>query len=201
MAADSQGNDITAVGIPISGNVGIAPMTAPLLTPAEGKVYDLVLDELFRKLGLFTEDGGHNWTLEADGDPIVFFQDGYSIPSGLANATLVVKLAQYDALAQELLSGKVPDANGYVTIDAAGHSTEYRLFSEEIFKNGVIRRRQAGKATITSAVVDQSTRGEVNGLEVTFKIERSPELNNEHLGEWLIKPGTGVAQGAGATGS
>ncbi len=57
----------------------------------------------------------------------------------------MVKLAQYDALAQELLSGKVPDANGYITIDAAGHSTEYRLFPEEIFKNGVIRRRQPGR--------------------------------------------------------
>lgn len=198
MTADSQGNDITAVGIPISGSVGIAPMTAELLSPAEGKVYDLVLDALFRKLGLFTEDGGHTWTLEPDGDPIVFYQDGYSIPSGLANATLVVKLAQYDALAQELLSGQVPDENGYITIDAAGHSTEYRLFSEEIFKNGVIRRRQAGKATITGVAVDQSTRGEVNGVEVTFKIERSPELQNRHLGEWLIKPGTGVAQGAGS---
>lgn len=201
MAADSFGNDITAVGIPISGNVGIAPMTADLLTPEEGAVYALVLDPLFRKLGLFTEDGGHTWTLEADGDPIVFYQDGYSIPSGLANATLVVKLAQYDALAQELLSGAVPDANGYITIDAAGHSTEYRLFSEEIFKNGVIRRRQAGKATITGVAVDQSTRGEVNGMEVTFKIERSPELGNKHLGEWLIKPGAGAAQGTGTAGS
>lgn len=197
MTADSFGNDITAVGIPISGNVGIASMEAALLTPEEGAVYALVLDPLFRKLGLFTEDGGHTWTLEADGDPIVFYQDGYSIPSGLANATLVVKLAQYDALAQELLSGAVPDTNGYITIDAAGHSTEYRLFSEEIFKNGVIRRRQAGKATITGVVVDQSTRGEVNGMEVTFKIERSPELGNKHLGEWLIKPGAGAAQGTG----
>jgi hypothetical protein len=198
MTADSFGNDITAVGIPITGSVGIAPMTTPLLTPAAGAEYEVELAAAFRKLGLFTEDGGQTWTLEADGDPIVFFQDGYSIPSGLANATLVVKLAQYDALAQELLSGKVPDANGYITIDAAGHSTEYRLFSEEIFKNGVIRRRQAGKATITGAAVDQSTRGEVNGMEVTFKIDRSPDLNNEHLGEWLIKPGTGVAQGAGS---
>lgn len=198
MAADSQGNDITAVGIPISGSVGIAPSTTALLTPEAGAEYDLELAAAFRKLGLFTEDGGHTWTLEADGDPIVFYQDGYSIPSGLANATLVVKLAQYDALAQELLSGAVPDANGYILIDAAGHSTEYRLFSEEIFKNGVIRRRQAGKATITGVAVDQSTRGEVNGMEVTFKIDRSADLSNNHLGEWLIKPGTGVAQGAGS---
>lgn len=188
MTADSFGNDITAVGIPISGSVGLAPITTPLLSPSAGKAYDLELAEAFRKLGLQTEDGGHNWTLEADGDPIVFFQDGYSIPSGLANATLVVKLAQYDALTQELLSGAEPDANGYILIDAAGHSTEYRLFTEEIFKNGVIRRRQAGKATITGVVVDQSTRGEVNGVEVTFKIDRSPDLGNKHLGEWLIKP-------------
>lgn len=187
MAADSQGNDVGAVFVPVTGGLGFAPLSTTLPTPTEGADPEFQLPAAFRKAGLITEDGGFQWTLEPDGDPIVFWQDGYSIPSGLANATLVAKLAQYDDIVRELSYGKVPDANGYITIDAGGHATEYVLFTEEIAKNGDIRRRVAGKASVTGAVLDQSTRGEVNGNEVTFDIKRFPGLANNHLGEWLIK--------------
>lgn len=186
MSADSQGNDVGAVGIPVSGSLGFAPLGTALPTPAAGGAAGFTLPAAFRKAGLITEDGGFQWTLEPDGDPIVFWQDGYSIPSGLANATLVAKLAQYDAIVRELSWGKVPDANGFITIDAGGYSKKWVLFTEEIFKNGTIRRRIAGSVGVTGAVLDQSTRGEVNGNEVTFKIDRFPGLNNEHLGEWMI---------------
>jgi hypothetical protein len=166
---DAFGNDVTAVGIPISGFLGFAPKATVFPTPEEGGELAFILPAAFEKAGLLTTDGGFEWTLEPTGDPIEFFQEGYSIPSGLANATLVAKLAQYDTTVRKLAWGKTPDANGFITIDAGGHATEYVGFSEEIFKNGVIRRRIA-ELTVTGAKVDK----------------RSPLLNNEHIGEWLV---------------
>jgi hypothetical protein len=187
MAADSFGNDIAAVGIPVTGFFGYAPGGTVFPTPAAGGAEDFVLPAAFKKAGLLTEDGGFEWTLEPDGDPITFWQEGYSIPSGLANATLVAKLAQYDAIVRKLAYGKEADANGFITIDAGGHGLDFVIFSEEIFKNGVIRRRIA-EAGVTGAKVDKSERGSVNGTEVTLAAKRSPALNNEHIGEWLILP-------------
>lgn len=190
MTTDALGNNIAAVGIPITGCLGFAPLATTLPTPVEGGADDFLLPAAFKKAGLFSEDGGFTWTLEADGDPIKFYQDGYSIPSGLANVTLVVKLAQYDDNIRGLIYGKTPDANGFITIDGGGTAAQYVIYTEEMFKNGVIRRRIAAVASIQSIALDQSTRGEVNGTEVTFKIERSPLLNNEHIGEWLLAPAT-----------
>ncbi|WP_022886360.1 hypothetical protein [Glaciibacter superstes] len=185
MTADSFGNDVTAVGLPVTGFLGFAPSGTTFPTAIEGGAADFVLPVAFKKAGLLTEDGGFEWTLEPDGDPIVFWQEGYSIPSGLANADLVANLAQYDAIVRELAWGKTADVNGYITIDAGGHSVEFVVFSEEIFKNGVIRRRIA-EVTVTAAKVDKSERGSVNGTELTFHAKRSASLNNEHIGEWLV---------------
>ena len=187
MSRDEYGNDIAAVGIPVTGFLGFAPKGTVKPKPAEGGAFDFTLPAAFKKAGLLTEDGGFEWTLEPDGDPIVFFQEGYSIPSGLANAELVAKLAQYDDIVRELSWGKTSDENGYITIDAGGHALEFVAFTEEIFKNGVIRRRVA-EVSVTGAQVDKSERGSVNGTELTFKAKRSADLNNEHIGEWLVRP-------------
>lgn len=186
MAADAKGNDVAAVGIPVTGFFGYAPIGTTLPTPEEGGALDFLLPAAFKKVGLLTEDGGFTWAEEPDGDPITFYQEGYSIPSGLANVTLAAKLAEYNEIVRSVTYGKTADENGFITIDGGGHATRYVLFSEEIFKNGVIRRRVAADAGVTGAVRDQSTRGEVNGTELTFSIARSSLLNNEHIGEWLI---------------
>lgn len=187
MAADAQGNDILAVGVPITGSLGFAPGGTTLPTPAEGGDPAFTLPVAFKKAGLFKEDGGFEWTLEADGDPITFMQEGYSIPSGLANADLVATLAQYDERVRQLAWGKTPDANGFITIDAGGHALEFVIFTEEIFKNGVIRRRVA-EVSVRSVKVDKTERGTPNGTAITFRAKRHPSLNNEHIGEWLIAP-------------
>ena len=189
---DQFGNDISAVGIPVTGFLGFAPAGTTIPTPVEGGSPALTLDPAFEKAGLLTEDGGFEWTLEPDGDRQKFFQDGYSIPTGLSDPTLVAKLAQYDRLVRKLAWGKTPDANGYLTIDAGGYIGDLVAFSEEIFKNGVIRRRVA-EVFVTKAKVDKSERGKVNGTELTFGLRRSPRLNGEHVGEWLIPPASTVA--------
>lgn len=193
MTADEFGNDVSAVGIPVTGNIGFAPYGTPVPTPAEGAAHDFILDILFKVAGLLTEDGGFEWSLEADGDATKFYQSGYSIPSGLAKATLKVKFAQTDEIVRSIIRGKTADVHGYITIDAGGTDKKYVIFTEEIFKNGLIRRRVAANASIGSVKEDKSEQGKVVGYEVEFKIERSPILGNDHLGEWLIQAGSTAA--------
>lgn len=186
MAADSFGNDVEAVGVPVTGHIGFAPFGTAVPAPLAGAAADFTLPVDFKLPGLLTEDGGFEWTMEADGDAIVFWQEGFSLPSGLANVELKVKFAQTDATVRGIIRGKTADANGYLTIDGGGTSARYVVFTEEIFKNDVIRRRVAANVGVKNVKEDKSERGKVLGYEVTFSIDRSPELENNHLGEWLI---------------
>lgn len=188
MAADSAGNDITLVSVPVTGFVALAPFGTVIPTPTEGADPDLDLAAGFKKLGLLKTDGGPGWTWEPDGDPIGFWQDGYSIPSGLANVQVAATAAEMNAWVREIKSGKTPDANGYITFDGGGHATPYVLFSEEIFKNGAIRRRVAPNVQVATVVEDRNTRGEVVGDAFTFNVNRSPLVGNDHFGEWILPP-------------
>lgn len=190
MAADANGNDVSKVFVPVTGNLGVAPAGTDIPGSAEGGAVGYILPVEFKRPGLITEDGGFEWTLEADGDPIKFYQQGFSIPSGLANATLVVKLAQTDNIVRSIIHGQTPDVNGYLEIDAGGTDVRYVIFTEEIAKNGDIRRRIAADAGISSLKEDKSENGTLVGYEVTFSVERSSKLNNKHLGEWIISPST-----------
>lgn len=192
MVADAAGNDILAVGVPVTGSIGFAPFGTAFPTPAEGAEDTLVLDPAFVKIGLLKEDGGPQFAWAADGDPILFWQDGYSLPSGLANVTLAITAAEtLAAQVRTIIAGISPDVNGYVEIDGGGHATQWVVFTEEIFKNGAIRRRVAANVTLGTSEEDQSTRGEVNGNALTFNINRSPLLNNKHFGEWVLPAESG----------
>ncbi len=184
MASDAFGNDVTLVGIPVTGAISVAPEGTALLTPEAGSEPDLALPAAFRKLGLISEDGGPSWESESE-DAIKFWQSGYSTPSGEGTYTLTVKAAEYNALVRELMSGSTPDSDGYVILSAGGSGKGYVVFTEEVFKNGNVRRRQA-VATVESVQLDQSTRGEVNGVEIVFSVQANPALGYGHLGEWIV---------------
>ena len=186
MAADSQGNDITQVFVPVTGFIGVAPFGTDIPTPVEGAAEPLVLDAAFKKIGLLKTDGGPQWAWESTGDAIEFWQDGYSLPSGLSNVTLAITAAQTDPWVRELMSGQTPDANGYINFDGGGHATQYVVFTEEISKSGAIRRRVAANVQVQSVVEDRSTRGEVQGYAITFKVSRSAATGNAHFGEWVL---------------
>lgn len=188
MAADEQGNDVNLVGIPISGAIALAPAGTAGPTKVEGKDVEYVLPAGFRRVGLVTQDGGPEFTEERDGDPIQFWQDGYSIPTGLSNCTVTFTAAETSALVQELHAGKAPDENGYVEINAGGHANRYVLWLEEIFRNGMIRRRIAYSVTVESFQQVKSERGTVMGYAITLRIGVSPLLNNNHYGQWVIDP-------------
>lgn len=187
MAADSNGNDILAVGVPVTGSIGFAPFGTAIPTPIEGASDTLVLDEAFVKIGLLKTDGGPQFAWAADGDPIEFWQDGYTIPSGLANVTLAITAAEVLAdQVREIIAGVAPDANGYVEIDGGGHATRWVVFTEEIFKNGAIRRRVAPWVQLQSATEDRSERGTVNGNALLFDINRHDSVGGKHFGEWVL---------------
>ncbi len=95
MAADLLGNDVSAVGVPVTGHIGVAPFGTAGPTPSAGASRSFVLDVLYKVPGLFSEDGGFEWTTEPDGDAIVFYQEGYSLASGLAKAELKLKVSFY----------------------------------------------------------------------------------------------------------
>lgn len=185
---DANGNNLDAVKVVVTGSAALAPFGTAVPTPVEGGARELTLAAAFKGVGLRTQDGGPQWAWEKDGDAIELYEDGYSMPSGLANVTLVMKLAQTDAWVREIISGKKPDANGYLVFDGGGHATRYVLFTEEVFKDLSIRRRVAGLATVDSVAEDKSERGAILGYEVTFKIDRSAAVGGGHFGEWLIEP-------------
>src|SRR5690606_27086770 len=111
----------------------------------------------------------------------------YSLPSGLANVTLSITAAEVLAdQVRAIIAGIQPDENGYLEIDGGGHSQRRVVFTEEIFKNGAIRRRVAANVSLQTSEEDQSTRGEVNGNALTFNIDRSAATGNKHFGEWVL---------------
>jgi len=186
MSVDAQGNDVAAVAVPVTGFIGFAPLGTAIPTPVEGADPDFVLPAAYRKLGLIKVDGGPQWAQAADGDPLEFWQQGYTIPTGLADVSVAAGLAQTDETVREFLNGKTADANGYMEIDGGGNAAHYVIFTEEIFKNGSIRRRVAPDAGITTVEENQSTRGEVLGYDTTLGINRSDVVGGNHYGEWLI---------------
>lgn len=187
MSVDAAGNNIEAVGIPLTGFLAYAPESATIPDPVLGAAADLVLDPEFRKVGLLKEDGGFEWNEEPDGDPIAFWQDGYSVPTGLAKVSLKFTTAEESPITRVLRTGKTPDENGYLTVDGGGNSKRYVFFSEEIFRNGAIRRR-AAIGRVKTAKLQKSERGSVQGIEFEIEIQRSPSFGNEHYGEWVINP-------------
>lgn len=184
MAADSYGNDVTLVGVPVTGFVAAAPAATARLSATAGAVKPLTLNAAYKKVGLIAEDGGPEWELKPDGDALVFWQDGYSIPTGLATATVTITAAETNAWVRELISGKTPDANGYIVIDAGGNATRYLGFIEEVFKNSKIRRREF-LFTVGEAKESKSKRGEVTGYELTLNIAYDTTLGG-HIAEWVV---------------
>ena len=191
MAADSQGNDIGAVGIPITGFLAFAPEGTGVPSSADGGDDAFVLPGTFKKAGLLKTDGGPQFTWGATGDALEFWQIGYSLKSGDADVTFQATFAQTDDFIRQIVYGKVPDVNGMILVDGGGHDIVKTFWSEEIFKNGAVRRRSGDKCTVQTVVEDRSTRGEVLGYAVTFKVDRSSSLSNNHFAEWVLPPISG----------
>ena len=190
MAKDANGMDIDNVFIPLTQGIdfqaadGTLPDEAELLaassTPLEG------LSGVWYKGGLQKAGGGNTWTIETDGEEVLFEQDGYSIKSGGSTATLEVIFAEYGE-AVMALRGQTMNGNGYSTVDAAGSSAVWKVRSVEMSTNYAVRQR-VFEAT-ASVSEEQVTRGEVQGYPVTFTLRRQIGAGTTyHYAELLSRP-------------
>jgi hypothetical protein len=191
MSADAEGNDIGAVGVPITGFAAVQLTGAPTyLTPEAGGTLPITAPNGYVKVGLFKVDGGPQEGGEA-GDAIEFFQQGYKL-AGDDQPTIQINLAQFDATVRRLITGKTPDANGMTIITGLTPDNVFPLLVVTKYKNKAVRVRN-GLARISAVETDQETRGEVNGRAVTFEWIYDETVGGFYR-EWFIAPTAATAK-------
>ena len=184
MAADAAGNDILNVFIPVTGFLAFAPYGTALPSTADMAAYGYTPPVAWKRAGLITVDGGFGWSDER-ADSIEFFQDGYQVSAANGTAALAVKLAETSANVRLLLRNATADGNGGIDVDIDA-DIRWALYTEEVDKNGTIRRRVAGNGWLSTAATNRSTRGEVNATEATFTIKRDPNMGSKHYREVIV---------------
>lgn len=186
MAADSQGNDLTKVGVPIGGMVAFAPYaSANVIADEDMKSKPITLPEGYELLGLVTEDGApqHGWDTE---DGIEFWQKGYSV-SGDGTRSVQVNFAENNAAVLALTEGKEADANGVIYVDSALPDSRVLLFLATKYKNGT-EDRYNGVAQVTAVEVDQDERGSVRGKSVTLEWKEDDLFDGSPFKLWSGTP-------------
>ncbi len=186
MAADSQGRDLSAVFIPVTGDYWLAPAGTTPIAKADLADPEFVIPVAFKKIGLIVRDCGFEAAISKDGDDILFFQDGYRMGNGVASLTKKVTAAETNAFVRQVIAGEVPDSDGYVEIDAAGNDVVWVSLTEEIDRNGRRLREQNASTTLSEWARTKSANGEVTGFELTFDWGRNVAHGNKHYGQVLI---------------
>lgn len=187
MTADANGMDLDAVGVPITGRAAFAPVDAAnVIAKADMGVRPLEFPVGVKELGLFKVDGGPTEARENE-DSIEFFQDGYAI-AGSGTRTVQIVMAENNEAIDMLTEGKAPDANGVIEVSAELPSNRFILYQLTRYRNGTERFRQ-GVAQVTAVEPDQETRGEVNGVSVTFTWRADDLFNGAPFWQWRGTPG------------
>lgn len=182
MTADSQGNDLEAVGVPITGVAAFAPIAAEnVIEKADLGASPLVLPVAAKRLGLFKVDGGPAPARET-GDAIEFFQKGYTL-AGDGTRSVVVSLAEQNPNVQALIEGAEPDENGVIEVSSSLPDNRFIFYTVTRYRSGK-EKRQEGVASVTAVEPDQQTRGEVEGQAVTFTWQEDPLFNNAPFWQW-----------------
>jgi hypothetical protein len=182
MPADSQGNDLDAVGVPITGLAAFAPLlSANIIAKTELGASPLVLPAAFKRLGLYKQDGGPAESRET-GDAIEFFQKGYSL-AGDGTRAVTIGLAEQNSIVQALLEGATPDGNGVMEVSSSLPDNRFILLVVTKYRNGTEKRR-VGVASITAIEPDQQERGSVEGANVTFTWQEDALFNDAPFWQW-----------------
>ncbi len=186
MAADSQGNDLSAVGVPIGGLIAVAEYgAANVVADADMGKMPLALPKAYTLLGLVKQDGAPQHARES-GDATEFWQKGYLLP-GEGTRTLQVNLAENTPAVLNLIEGKEPSANGVIYVDSNLPDARVMIFQATKFKNGT-EDRYNGVAQVTSVEVDQDERGSVRGRSVTLTWQEDPLFNGSPFKMWHGAP-------------
>lgn len=182
MTADSAGNDLDAVGVPITGLAAFAPLLeANLIAKADLGASPLVLPAAYKKLGLYKQDGGPAPSRE-NGDAIEFFQKGYTL-AGDGTRSVVIGLAEQNAAVQSLIEDATPDTDGVIEVSSSLPDNRFILLVVTKYRNGT-EKRQIGVAAVTSVEPDQSERGSVEGQNVTFTWQEDDLFNGAPFWQW-----------------
>lgn len=186
MASDSYGMDVSAVGVALTGRIAFAAYGVTLPTAAQmyNPAYTLPAGD-WKNPGLIATDGGFNYS-ESRSDALQFFQDGYEVTVGTGELLLTVKLAETSEVVRQITRGKTADANGTMEIDIDGDPIRYSVFTEQTYKNGVMRRRACANAWVRSVSNDQPTRGQADTVTLTLVIKRDSAHGNGHFRETLV---------------
>jgi hypothetical protein len=174
--ADSAGNDLSKVNIPIGGSLAFAPYAADnVIADADLGATPLTLPTGYQILGLVKKDGAPQTAIDSE-DATEFWQKGYEKP-GDATRTVEVTCAEDNPAVLQLTEGKTPDANGIIYVDTS--LPDARLILAEIvkYRDGGIERRRNGVAQVTKVEPGQDSRGENPGTKVTLKWEEDPLFN------------------------
>lgn len=166
MAADEQGFDLDAVGVPITGMAAFAQLLeANMLTEPQLAARPLVLPPAYKRLGLYKQDGGPTPGRE-DGDAIELFQQGYKL-AGEGARSLTIGLAENNPIVLSLIEGVEPDEHGIYKVSSSLPSNRFLFFSSLRYRGGK-EKRQLGVAYVSAVEPDQAERGSVEGASVTF---------------------------------
>lgn len=183
MAADAEGNEIGAVGVPITGFAAVQLSGGPTyVSSSAGAASTLTLPTGYQKVGLFKVDGGPQESIDS-GDAIEFFQQGYKL-AGDSTITVQINLAEMNTLVRTLIHGVAPNGDGMVTVKSGVPDSTFPLFTAVKFKNGSSERKN-GLARISAVEADQATRGEVNGRAVTFEWVYDDTVGGFYR-EWVV---------------
>ena len=201
MVADNQGNDLTAVGVPITGMAAFAPVSSEnVIDKAALGASPLVLPPAAKRLGLYKVDGGPAPARET-GDAIEFFQKGYTL-AGEGTRSVTITLAEQNVAVQSLIEGAAPDGNGVIEVSSSLPDNRFILYVVTRYRNGM-EKRQQGVAAVTAVEPDQQTRGEVEGAAVTFTWQEDDLFNGAPFWQWgpAVPGAVTTAVTAGAPGS
>ena len=186
MSKDTQGNDLSAVPVPIGGLLAFAPYASANVVPdAEMGTTPLELPEAYELLGLIKQDGAPQHSRES-GDNLEFWQKGYTV-SGEGTRAIQANLAENNEAVLKLVEGKEPDENGVIYVDSSLPDARVLLFQATKFKGGR-EERYNGVAQVTAIEVDQDTRGEVRGRSVTLTWQEDDLFNGSPFKMWAGTP-------------
>lgn len=179
MAADSAGNDLSAVKVPLTAFAAIGEIGGTLMEQTALEAANLSLPTGYDYLGLFTQDGGPTEEVEA-GDQLYFFQPAYSLPSGSDEITETLVLAEDNPVVRRLVYGSAGTGNTHIKTGAVPTGS-FPYLRVTRYKNGTELRRN-GMVHVTEIEPGQETRGEVRSVAITFAYEWQDNIGTE--GGW-----------------
>lgn len=193
MSKDAQGNDLSAVSVPVTGAICVVPYdTANVITRAmiSKKKAEPDLPDAYARdksaLGLITSDGGPQDAAEQD-DAVEFFQQGYSLNSD-PTMTIAFTLAEDNDFTREFCFGEKPDADGVIGVKTLTPDTKWMAYVEIKNKNGSVDRR-AGVLQVTGNEPGQAERGSVKGRAITCTWQPDDLYEGNHYIEAHYVPG------------